>query len=256
MVAQAQQPHIEIRNLTMAFGDTIVMKDLDFSIRRGEIFVIMGGSGSGKSTLMRHLIGLLEPAKGDILYSGNSLVHGGHRIRQKIMRQFGVMYQGGALWSSMTLAENIALPLEQFSGYTRREIARIATFKLSLVGLAGFEDYYPSEISGGMAKRASVARALALDPEILFLDEPSSGLDPVSARRLDDLILQLRESLGMTVVLVTHALESIFLVGDNAVFLDSGTRTQGAVGNPKDLMENSDNPAILKFLTRGELYHE
>jgi phospholipid/cholesterol/gamma-HCH transport system ATP-binding protein len=256
MVAQAQQPHIEVRNLTMAFGETVVMKDLDFSIQRGEIFVIMGGSGSGKSTLMRHLIGLLEPAKGDILYSGDSLVHGGHRTRRKIIRRFGVMYQSGALWSSMTLAENIALPLEQFSAYSRHEIARLVSFKLALVGLAGFEDHYPSEISGGMAKRASVARALALDPEILFLDEPSSGLDPVSARRMDDLILQLRESLGMTVVLVTHALESIFLVGDNAVFLDSETRAQGAVGNPKDLMEHSDNIAILKFLTRGELYHE
>lgn len=256
MIAERQQPHIEIRDLTMAFGETVVMKDLNFSIERGEIFVIMGGSGSGKSTLMRHMIGLLEPRKGDILYAGESFARGGYRVRQKILRQFGVMYQGGALWSSMTLAENVALPLEQFTKYTRREINRIVSFKLSLVGLAGFENYFPAEISGGMAKRAGVARALALDPEILFLDEPSSGLDPVSARRLDDLILQLRESLGMTVVLVTHALESIFLVGDNAVFLDAESRKQGAVGNPKDLMENSDNPAILKFLTRGELYHE
>jgi phospholipid/cholesterol/gamma-HCH transport system ATP-binding protein len=256
MTAERQQPHVEIRNLTMAFGDTVIMNDLNFSIKRGEIFVIMGGSGSGKSTLMRHMIGLLEPRKGDILYAGESFVHGGYQIRQKILRQFGVMYQGGALWSSMTLAENVALPLEQFTRYTRREIARLVSFKLSLVGLAGFEDYLPAEISGGMAKRAGVARSLALDPEILFLDEPSSGLDPVSARRLDDLILQLRESLGMTVVLVTHALESIFLVGDNAVYLDSETRSQAAVGNPKYLMENSNHPAILKFLTRGELYHE
>lgn len=240
----------------MAFGETVVMKDLAFTIKRGEIFVIMGGSGSGKSTLMRHLVGLLEPASGDILYSGESFVHGGNRSRRKIIRQFGVMYQSGALWSSMTLAENVALPLEQFSKHTRREIARIVSFKLALVGLAGFEEYYPAEISGGMAKRAGVARALALDPEVLFLDEPSSGLDPVSARRMDELVLQLRESLGMTVVLVTHALESIFLVGDNAVFLDSGSRSQGAVGNPRDLREKSDNAAIRNFLTRGELKHE
>jgi phospholipid/cholesterol/gamma-HCH transport system ATP-binding protein len=232
------------------------MRDLNFPVARGEIFVIMGGSGSGKSTLMRHLIGLMEPAAGDILYSGESLVQADHQTRAAIIRRFGVMYQGGALWTSMTLAENVALPLEQFSPFDKAQIDRIVSYKLALVGLAGFENHYPAEISGGMAKRAGVARALALDPEVLFLDEPSSGLDPVSARRLDELILALRDSLGMTIVIVTHTLESIFLIGDTAVFLDSATRTQAALGSPEYLRDTCDNAAIRNFLRRGEPSHE
>lgn len=236
----------------MAFGDFVLMRHLSFSVRTGEIFVIMGGSGSGKSTLLRHLIGLHEPAAGDVLYHGQSFIRAKNRVRAQMIRRIGVMYQTGALWSSMTVAENVALPLEQFSGYSREEIARIVSYKLALVGLAGFETFYPSEISGGMVKRASVARALALDPEALFLDEPSAGLDPLSARRMDDLILHLRQSLGMTVVIVTHDLESIFLVGDRAVFLDPQGAVPSVIGDPRAMRNQSDQQRLHSFLHRGD----
>lgn len=245
-------PHIEVRDLTMAFGETVVMRDLNFGIHKKDIFFIIGGSGSGKSTLMNHLVGLLPPARGDILYDGQSLAQATHAEREGIIRRFGVMYQGGALWSSLTLAENVALPLEQFTRLGRREVARIVAYKLSLVGLASFGDYYPSEISGGMAKRAGVARALALDPEILFLDEPSAGLDPPTARRMDELILELRDSLGMTIVIVSHELDSILLIGNNSIFLDANRQTQAAVDDPRKLRDESGDPVVREFLNRGE----
>jgi phospholipid/cholesterol/gamma-HCH transport system ATP-binding protein len=168
------------------------------------------------------------------------------------MRHFGVLYQSGALWSSMTLAENIALPLEEYTRLPQAEIAELVSFKLALVGLAGFEGYYPREISGGMKKRAGLARAMALDPDILFFDEPSAGLDPISSRQLDDLILELRDSLGATVVVVTHELASIFAIGSNSVFLDAETRTMIATGDPRQLRDQSDDPRVRRFLTRGE----
>ena len=245
--------HIRIRGLTMAFGSTVVMENLDFAIHRGDIFVIMGPSGSGKSTLMRHMIGLLEPAGGEILYSGRSFTGATGRERVAILRRIGVMYQRGALWTSLTLAENVALPLEEFTDYSRRQIRSIVDYKLSLVGLSGFGDYYPASLSGGMAKRAGVARALALYPEILFLDAPSSGLDPLSARRLDETIVQLRDSLGMTVIVVTHELDSIFQIGTRAVYLDPESRTQGAVGDPRELRDHADNDRIRHFLKRDPL---
>jgi phospholipid/cholesterol/gamma-HCH transport system ATP-binding protein len=245
-------PRITIQNMTMAYGNFVIQRNLDFNIQPGEIFIIMGGSGCGKSTLLRHLIGLLQPALGDVLYDGESFWHASPQDRERLMRRFGVLYQSGALWSSMTLAENVALPLGEYTDLSPRQIRNVVSLKLALVGLAGFEDFYPSEISGGMRKRAGLARAMALDPDILFFDEPSAGLDPISSRRLDDLILELRDSLGATVVVVTHELASIFAIGDNGVFLDAETKTMLAVGNPKTLRDASPEPKIRAFLTRGE----
>ncbi len=244
--------NIEIRNLTMAYGSFVVMRDLDFSISPGEVFIIMGGSGCGKSTLMRHMIGLKAPAKGQVLYDGVSFWDSDPEERARLMRRFGVLYQSGALWSSMTLAENVALPLQQYTDLTAESIREIVSLKLALVGLAGFEDYFPSEISGGMRKRAGLSRAMALDPDVLFFDEPSAGLDPISARLLDDLILELRDSLGTTIVVVTHELASIFAIADNSVFLDTDTKTQITLGNPRTLRAESPDPKVRRFLTRGE----
>lgn len=235
----------------MAYGSFVLMRDLNFVINRGDVFVIMGGSGCGKSTLLRHLIGLKEPAKGEILCGGRSFTKADPDERENMVRKFGVMYQSGALWSSLTLAENVALPIEQYTRLRPAQIREIVVYKLSLVGLGGFEDFYPSEISGGMCKRAGIARAMALDPDVLFLDEPSAGLDPISAQRLDDMILHLRDSLGSTIVVVTHELASIFAIANNSVFLDTVTRTQGAVGDPKELREKSPREDIRLFLNRG-----
>lgn len=236
----------------MAYGDFLIQRDLNFSINRGDVFIIMGGSGCGKSTLLRHLIGLQQPAKGDVFYDQQNFWQASDEQRIGIMRRIGVLYQSGALFSSLTLAENIALPLGEFTDFSRGEIAEIVSYKLALVGLAGFEDYYPSEISGGMQKRAGLARAMALDPEILFFDEPSAGLDPVSARHLDDLIINLKDTLGTTIVVVTHELASIFAIGTNAVFLDPETKTMLATGAPKTLLAESKDFKIIQFLTRGE----
>jgi len=248
---QTEAP-ITIKDLTMAYGSFVVMRDLNFTIGRGDVFIVMGGSGCGKSTLMRHMIGLQPPARGQVFYEGVSFWESEPCERDRIMRRVGVLYQGGALWSSMTLAENVALPLEQYTELGLSQIREVVSLKLSLVGLSGFEEFYPSEISGGMRKRAGLARAIALDPEFLFFDEPSAGLDPVSARRLDDLILELRDSLGATVVVVTHELASIFAVGNNSVFLDSESRTMIARGDPKKLLKECEDPKVHSFLTRGE----
>ena len=243
---------IEIRDLTMAYGPFVVMRDVSFRIKRGEIFVLMGGSGCGKSTLLRHMIGLKEPAKGEIYYDGTGFWASDEQIRTRTLRSFGVLFQGGALWSSMTLAENIGLVLGEYTDFSPAEIVEIARLKLALVGLKGFEDYHPAEISGGMCKRAGLARALALDPDVLFLDEPSAGLDPISSRHLDELILQLRDSLGATFVVVSHELASIFTIADNSVFLDSTTRTVRALGNPRELLRHSTDRVVQQFLARGE----
>jgi len=246
------RPHITVRDLTMAYGDFVVMRDLNFSINDGDVFIIMGGSGSGKSTLLRHLIGLEEPAKGEIFYGEKNFTQADDGERQKILRRVGVLFQSGALWSSMTLAENIGLLLEDYTDLDAEEIREVASLKLALVGLKGFEDYYPSEISGGMQKRAGLARAMALDPEVLFFDEPSSGLDPVSARLLDELILELRDSLGATVVVVTHEVASILAIGNNSIFLDEDTNAIIARGHPKEMLAHSTDPKVRAFLTRGE----
>ena len=236
----------------MAYGDFVIQRDLTFTIRRGDIFIIMGGSGCGKSTLLRHLIGLKAPARGQVLYDGVSYWDAPPEEQERIKRGFGMSFQSGALWSSLTLAENVALPLGEYTDLGTGEIDEIGALKLSLVGLAGFEAFYPSEISGGMRKRAALARAMALDPEILFFDEPSAGLDPISSRRLDDLILELRDSLGTTIVVVTHELASIFTIGNNSVFLDPETRTMIATGDPKMLRDESPDPGVRQFLNRGE----
>lgn len=246
-------PRIAVADLTMAYGSFVIQRDLNFTVRRGEIFIIMGGSGCGKSTLLRCLIGLMQPTRGDIRYDGVSFTAAGPEARERTLRRFGVLYQKGALWTSMTLAENVALPLKEFTDLTPAQIREVVSLKLALVGLAGFEEFYPSEISGGMQKRAALARAMALDPDILFFDEPSAGLDPVSSRRLDDLILELRDSLGATVVVVTHELPSLFAIGDSAVYLDVETRTMIAQGNPRTLRDTATDPKVHAFLTRGEL---
>lgn len=246
-------PHIEVRDLTMAYGDFVIQRDLTFTVNRGDIFIIMGGSGCGKSTLLRHLIGLKRPAGGSVFYEGESFWDASPNRREQTMRRFGILYQSGALWSSLTLSENIALPLGEYTELDRKEIEEIVSFKLALVGLAGYEEFYPSEISGGMRKRAGLARAMALDPDILFFDEPSAGLDPISSRRLDDLILELRDSLGATIVVVTHELASIFAIGNNSVFLDADTRTMIASGDPRGLLVECEDPKVKTFLSRGEI---
>src|SRR5271155_4781312 len=245
------EPHIIVRNLTMAYGSFVLMRDLNFTVRRGDIFIIMGGSGCGKSTLLRHLIGLKDPATGQIIYGDVNFTKAGAEVRERLLRRFGVLYQSGALWSSMTLAENVGLPLGEFTNLTPTQIREIAALKLAFVGLSGFEDYYPNQISGGMQKRAGLARAIALDPEILFFDEPSAGLDPISSSLLDDLILELRDSLGATVVVVTHELASIFAIGSNSIFLDPESKTVIAQGDPKELLKNSKDHRVQAFLTRG-----
>jgi phospholipid/cholesterol/gamma-HCH transport system ATP-binding protein len=242
---------IKVEGLTMAYGSFVLQHDLTFTVNRGDIFIIMGGSGCGKSTLLRHMVGLKEPAGGKVFYEGASFWDADLPDRDHIMRRIGILYQSGALFSSMTLAENIALPLREYTDVNAQEIQELVSFKLALVGLAGFEEYYPSEISGGMKKRAGLARAMALDPDILFFDEPSAGLDPISAKLLDDLILELRDSLGATIVVVTHELSSIFAIGNNSVFLDAETKTMIAGGDPKVLLAESKDPTVHRFLTRG-----
>jgi phospholipid/cholesterol/gamma-HCH transport system ATP-binding protein len=243
---------ITVQGLEMAYGSFVLMRDLNFTVNRGEIFIIMGGSGCGKSTLLKHLVGLKAPSKGRILYDGVSFWEAEPAVQERLKRRFGILYQSGALWSSMTLAENVALPLEQYTTLGKDGIREIVSLKLALVGLGGFEEFYPSEISGGMRKRAGLARAMALDPDILFFDEPSAGLDPISARLLDDLIIELRQSLGATVVVVTHELASIFAIANNSVFLNAEAKTMTASGDPNVLLAESADPTVIDFLTRGQ----
>lgn len=243
---------IEIKNLSMAYGPYVVMRDINARVKRGSVFVVMGESGSGKSTLLRTMIGLQPPAQGDILYGGQTFWGLDEEARRAQVRKFGVLFQSAALWSSMTLAENVGLPLAEYTDWPEADRQEVVRLKLALVGLAGFEDYYPAELSGGMRKRAGLARAMALDPEILFFDEPSAGLDPVLSRNLDQLILELRDSLGATVVVVTHELASIFTIADDSIFLDAESRTVRVQGNPRELRDHSPDPKIRTFLTRGE----
>lgn len=243
---------IRFENVTIGYGERIIQRNLDFGIGRGEIFAVMGPSGCGKSTLMRSAIGLLEPIEGRILYGEESFWDADPDRKKTLMQSFGVLYQAGALWSSMSLAENIMLPLTEFLQLPSDQAHDIASLKLALVGLAGFEEYYPAEISGGMRKRAAIARAMALDPDTLFLDEPSAGLDPISSRLLDELIVKLRDSLGTTIVIVSHELFSILGICDNSVFLDTETATMLAQGNPRLLRDQCENAQVRQFLTRGE----
>jgi phospholipid/cholesterol/gamma-HCH transport system ATP-binding protein len=240
---------IEVRGLTMAFGDRVIAGGLDFEVRRGEVFVVMGGSGCGKSTLLRHLLGLQEPAKGEVRYGGESFTGAPPRERRRLLRRVGVLFQGSALWTSMTLAENVALPLEQFTRLPPDRVREVVELKLSLVGLRGFEAFYPWELSGGMQKRAGLARAIALDPEILLIDEPSASLDPPTARRLDELILQLCQGLDTTAVIVTHDVATILGIGHRALFLDGESRRAIAEGPPAEL--RARGPEVVRAFLGG-----
>ncbi|MBA6412772.1 ATP-binding cassette domain-containing protein [Parahaliea sp. F7430] len=251
LASSAQEAHIEVRDLTMAYGARVIQRELNFKVNRGDIFVIMGGSGCGKSTLLKHMLGLISPAQGDILYAGRSFTQADAATRDAMRQSWGVTYQSGALISSMSLGENVSLPLQLYTNYSRAEIADVVSYKLSLVGLGGYESYYPSEVSGGMLKRAALSRAIALDPEVLFFDEPSAGLDPISSRMLDELIVELKESIGSTVVMVTHELASIFDIATNSVYLDANSKTMIGYGDPKYLRDHSEQAIVRQFLTRG-----
>ena len=251
------QTVIETQNLQIGFGNFVLMKDVSFSVHKGEIFFIMGGSGCGKSTLLRALMGLLTPQNGKVYINNSNIWEQNEEERKKLLSKTGVLFQGGALFSSMTLLENVSLPLQHYTNLNEEEIKANARLKLALTGLAGFEDYYPSQISGGMKKRAGLARALALDPNILFLDEPSAGLDPISSKLLDDLILQLRDALNTSFVIVSHELASIFSIADNCLFLNNIVRKVTAIGNPNKLIKDKNTEQqALNFLTRGEIMHK
>jgi phospholipid/cholesterol/gamma-HCH transport system ATP-binding protein len=249
--ASNQSPVLRVENLNLTYGEYEVLSGVSFEVRDGSCLVVMGGSGCGKSTLLKSLVGLLEPAAGEVFFDSNNLWASGPEDREKILRGFGVLFQGGALWSSMNLLENVSLPLETYTELSNSEIARVAEYKLGLVGLSGYEEFYPSQLSGGMKKRAGLARAMALDPQILFFDEPSAGLDPLSSRRLDDLINELKESLGITFVVVSHELASIFEIADDSIFLDAKSKTLLQQGSPAWLLENSEHDHVRSFLSRG-----
>lgn len=246
------KPAISVRHLTIGYAGVPVMQDLTFDVNRGDVFAIMGGSGSGKSTLLRAMTGLIAPLSGQIMMGGMDFTGATPGTRAKIMRGVGVLFQSGALFGSMTVGENIALPLRQYTDYSESVIQDIVTMKLDLVGLNSCADFYPSELSGGMKKRAGLARALALDPEIVFFDEPSAGLDPISSRALDDLILQINRAMGTTIVIVSHELESIMTIADDSIFIDRASRGIIARGNPRDLRQNPPNDTVRQFLTRGK----
>ncbi|HVP68028.1 MAG TPA: ATP-binding cassette domain-containing protein [Anaeromyxobacteraceae bacterium] len=251
--SQGGERLVDVDHLTMAYGDYVVQRELTFSVVRSQIFVVMGDSGSGKSTLLRHMIGLEAPRAGDVFYRGQAYWNSPADVRERLRAKFGVLFQGGALLSSLTLGENVGLPLVEHLRLDPRQAREVAATKLALVGLAGCEDHYPDEVSGGMKNRAGLARSLALDPEIVFLDEPSAGLDPLSARRLDDLVLELRDSLGTTFIVVTHELPSIFAIADDSIFLDGGRHVMAAQGNPRELLASSPDPKVRAFLARGRL---
>lgn len=247
-----KEAQIIVKNLNISYGDFVLMENLNFSINKKDIFVIMGGSGCGKSSLLKILVGLKKPDVGEVIIDGVNFWKAKDKVKNRIMQRCGILYQSGALFSSMTLAENIALPLQQYTNYSKSDIEDIVSLKLALVGLAGFENFYPFEISGGMKKRAGLARALALDPKIVYFDEPSAGLDPVSSKLLDDLIVKINESLNTTIVIITHELSSIFNIATNSIFLDVNTKSILEQGNPKDILNTTKNETVLKFLTRGE----
>jgi len=249
-VDAAGEPIIKVRNLTVGYGDVVLLERVGFDVRRGEVFVILGGSGSGKSTLLKHMIGLLEPNSGSVVIDGDDIITALGERRRAILRKIGVMYQSGALFGSMTLAENVRLPLEEYTDLTSDEIGLIARMKLSLVGLGMYTGHLPAEISGGMQKRAAIARAMALDPMILFLDEPSAGLDPITSAELDGLITRLSRSLGVTFVVVTHELPSIFAIADRVIMLDRRRKGIVAEGDPRKLRDTSEDPWVRQFFNR------
>jgi len=247
-------PAIDVRGLECGYEDTTILKDVSFTVRTGEIFFIIGTSGCGKTTLLRHLVGLQAPLAGSVRILGQPFTEVGASQRREQLKAFGVLFQGGALWSSLTLRENVALPLEEHTTLARRDINDLAAFRLAQMGLSGFEEFYPSEISGGMRKRAGLARALALDPAIVFFDEPSAGLDPVTSRHLDQVVREVRETFGTTIVIVSHELGSIFGLADRLIMLDREAQGIIAEGSPRELAETSPDPRVREFLSLSSVH--
>ncbi|WP_350433358.1 ATP-binding cassette domain-containing protein [Shewanella sp. H8] len=243
---------ISVRNLTVGYGSTEVQKQLNFDINKNDIFFVIGGSGCGKTTLLKSMVGLLTPLKGEVLYQGKNFYEADDPAQVAMLKDWGITFQTGALFSSMSLGENVALPLQLYTDLSERQIAEAVAYKLALVGLAGFEKFYPAELSGGMHKRAGLARALALDPQLLFFDEPSAGLDPISSMRLDQLIVQICQALDSTVIIVSHELPSILSIGTRCVFLDNQTNTMLDCGDPRELKIHSNQPRVRQFLNRTE----
>lgn len=242
---------ISVRDLSIGYGSRVVQQDLNFDVRQNDIFFIIGGSGCGKTTLLKHMIGLIPPRKGSVLYEGVNFYESDEETQLQLLQRWGITYQSGALFSSMTLAENVALPLQLYTDLSEHQIAETVAYKLALVGLSGYEDFYPAELSGGMHKRAGLARAIALDPQLLFFDEPSAGLDPISSLRLDQLIVQVCTALNSTVVIVSHELPSILSIGTRCVFLDAQAKTMLDTGDPKHLLEHSEQEKVRQFLSRA-----
>jgi phospholipid/cholesterol/gamma-HCH transport system ATP-binding protein len=243
-------PAIEVTNLTSSYEDNVILDRISFKVSPAEIFFIIGGSGCGKTTLLRNMVGLIKPVRGEVRFGGRKFTDADSASRREMLKTFGMLFQSGALWTSLTLSENIALPLQEYTRLPPDEVRNIAAFKLAQVGLSGFEEHYPSEISGGMQKRAGLARALALDPRVVFFDEPSAGLDPVTARKLDELIVQIRDTFGTTIVIVSHDVDSIYGIADRIIMLDRGTHGIIAEGKPAEVAARSSNPKVVEFLTR------